>query len=71
MEDRMIEEVAVTTIEEVMAINVDVAISAIIDLRRLERIVASRKRIKLPLKHLLVTLLATKRVTHLLLPKQM
>ena len=67
----MIEEVAVPTIEEVMAINVDVAISAIIDLRRLERIVASRKRIKLPLKRLLVTLPATKRVTHLLLPKQM
>ena len=67
----MIEEVAVTTIEKVMAINVDVAISAIIDLRRFERIVASRKRIKLPLKRLLVTLPATKRVIHLLLPKQM
>ena len=67
----MIEKVAVIMIEEVMAINVDVAISTIIDLRRLERIFASRKRIKLPLKCLLVTLPATKRVTHLLLPKQM
>ena len=67
----MIKEVAVTTIEEVMAINVDVAISANIDLRRLERIVTSRKRIKLPLEYLLVTLPATKRVTHLLLSKQM
>ena len=67
----MIKEVAVTTIEEVMAISVDVRISAIIDLRRIERIVTSRKRIKLPLKRLLVTLPATMRVTHLLLSKQM
>ena len=62
MEDTMIEEVVVITIEEVVAINVGVAISAIIDLRRLEEIAASRKRIELLLKRLLVTLPVVKRV---------
>ena len=71
MKDTTIKEVVIITIEEVVAINVDVAISAIIDLRRLEKTVASRKHIKLPLKCLLATLPEMKRVVHLLLSKQM
>ena len=55
----------------VAAIDVIKTTRAGIVLKRHETIVASRKRIRLPSKRLLVTLPAAKRVTHLLLPKKM
>ena len=60
-----------TRADVVVVINVDKTTRADIVLRRHETIVASRKRIRLILKRLLVTLPATKRVIHLLLPDQM
>ena len=54
----------------VVVIDVDKTTRSDIFLRRHETIVASRKRIRLILKRLLVTLPTTKRVIHLLLPEQ-
>ena len=71
MENTMNKEVVVTMINVGVGIGVDVAISTIIYLKRLEMIVTSRKHVKLPLKRLLVILPVTKKVIHLLLPEQM
>ena len=61
-----------TTRADVMVvIDLDKTTRADIILIRHERIVASRKLIRLLSKRLLVTPPATKRVIHLLLPKQM
>ena len=67
----MIDVNNMTRADVVVVIDVDKITRVDIFLRRHETIVASRKRIRLILKRLLVTLPTTKRVIHLLLPEQM